>query len=70
MYLGMGTREVGDAAKDEKFTNDARELANILQQARLGERWLKVCIEEGAIHSEAAWAARFPHALEFLYSDS
>ncbi len=70
MYLGMGTHEVGDAAKDEKFANDARELAQILQQARLGEGWLKICIEEGATHSEAAWAARFPEALEFLYSDS
>jgi predicted alpha/beta superfamily hydrolase len=69
VYLGMGTREVGDTEKDEKITNDARELASILLQAQLGDHWLKVRIEEGASHTEAAWAARFPEALEFLYSD-
>ncbi len=69
LFLGMGTREVGDAAKDEKVANDARELANILLQAKLGDRWLKVRIEEGATHSEAAWAGRFPDALEFLFSE-
>lgn len=67
LYLGMGTREVGDPAKDEKVTNDARELAKILLDAKLGGDWLKVRIEEGAAHSEAAWATRFPDALEFLY---
>ncbi len=69
LYLGMGTREVGDPLKDEKVTNDARELEKILLQAQLGDHWLKVRIEEGASHTEAAWAARFPEALEFLYSD-
>ncbi len=69
LYLGMGTHEIGDPVKDEKITNDARQLASILQQAQLGESWLKVRIEEGASHSEAAWAARFPEALEFLFSD-
>lgn len=67
LYLGMGTREVGDPAKDEKVTNDARDLEKILVDANLGEEWLKVRIEEGAAHSEAAWAARFPEALEFLF---
>lgn len=66
-YLGMGTKEVGQPEKDEKVTNDARELAKILMDAKLGESWLKVRIEEGATHSESAWAARFPDALEFLY---
>ncbi len=69
VYLGMGTREVGVAEKDERVTNDARELATILREAGLDERRLKVRIEEGASHTEAAWAARFPEALEFLYSD-
>jgi predicted alpha/beta superfamily hydrolase len=70
VYLGMGTREVGEAEKDEKVTNDARELAKILLAAQLGEDWLKVLFEDGASHSESAWAARFPEALEFLYPAS
>jgi predicted alpha/beta superfamily hydrolase len=69
VYLGMGTREIGDPAKDEKIADDARELAEILRAAGLDEQRLKVNIEEGAVHSESAWARRFPGALEFLYSE-
>jgi predicted alpha/beta superfamily hydrolase len=67
VYLGMGTREVGNAAKDEKIVADVRELENILRSAGLGKGRLRVHIEEGATHNEGAWAARFPEALEFLY---
>jgi len=68
VYLGMGTREVGNAEKDERIVGEVRELETILREAALDERRLRVRIEEGATHSEAAWAARFPEALEFLYS--
>lgn len=68
IYLGMGTRELGNATKDEKMMNDVRELESILRRAKLGKARLKVLIEEGAAHDEAAWGARFPEALEFLYS--
>jgi predicted alpha/beta superfamily hydrolase len=68
VYLGMGTQEVGHAEKDERIVNDARELGSILRGAGLDEQRLKIQIEEGAPHSESAWAARFPTALEFLYS--
>jgi len=67
-YLGMGTREVGHAEKDERIVGDVRELETILRDAGLDEQRLKVRIEENASHSESAWAARFPEALEFLYS--
>jgi predicted alpha/beta superfamily hydrolase len=69
VYLGMGTREVGNAEKDAKVVGDVRELETILNEAGLDERRLRVRIEEGASHTESAWAARFPEALEFLYSD-
>ena len=69
VYLGMGTREVGNVEKDEKTVADARQLETILREAGLDERRLKVQIEEGATHTESAWAARLPEALEFLYSD-
>jgi predicted alpha/beta superfamily hydrolase len=68
IYLGMGTDEVGIAEKDAKIVEDVRELDGILRSAGLDETRLKVRIAEGATHSEAAWAARFPEALEFLYS--
>lgn len=68
-YLGMGTREVGHAEKDERIVGDVRELEAILREAGLDDQRLKVRIEEAASHTESAWAARFPEALEFLYSE-
>ncbi len=68
LYLGMGTRETGNAEKDAKIVGDVRELETILRVAGLDEQRLKVRIAEGAMHTESAWAARFPEALEFLYS--
>ncbi|MFY9558747.1 MAG: alpha/beta hydrolase-fold protein [Terriglobales bacterium] len=68
IYLGIGTRETGNPTKDERAVNDVRELERILRAAGLGEARLKVWIEEGAQHNEAAWGARFAVALEFLYS--
>jgi predicted alpha/beta superfamily hydrolase len=68
VYLGIGTREVGDAEKDKRAVRDVRELAKILRRAGLRKNRLKLWIEDGATHSEQAWAARFPLALEFLYA--
>lgn len=68
IYLGMGTQEVGNPEKDAKMVEGVRELESRLRACGLGEDRLKVRIDEGAGHNEAAWAARFPEALEFLYS--
>jgi predicted alpha/beta superfamily hydrolase len=68
IYLGMGTSEVGNSDKDERVVNDVRELENILHDAKLGPARLRVVVTEGGMHNEATWAARFPDALEFLYS--
>lgn len=68
IYLGIGTREVGDPSKDQRAVRDVRELAKILRGAGVRRGRLKVWIQQGAPHSEGAWAARFPQALEFLYS--
>jgi hypothetical protein len=64
----MGTREVGDAGKDAKIVEDVRQLERLLREAGLDDQHLKVRIDEGGTHSESAWAARFPEALEFLFS--
>jgi predicted alpha/beta superfamily hydrolase len=68
IYIGMGTREVGDSEKDARIVGGVRVLESILLAAGLDETRLKVRIQEGATHSETAWAARFPEALEFLFS--
>jgi predicted alpha/beta superfamily hydrolase len=69
-YLGMGTREIGDPQRDAKIVGDVRELDSLLREAGLDEHRLRVRIDEGATHSESAWAARFPEALEFLFFES
>jgi predicted alpha/beta superfamily hydrolase len=68
IYLATGTHETGNAEKDAKIVGDVRELESILRDAGLDEQRLKVRVVDGATHSESAWAARFPEALEFLYS--
>jgi predicted alpha/beta superfamily hydrolase len=67
VYLAMGTREVGNPIKDEKIVNDVREVEELMRASGMGEQRLKLRIEEGAKHTEGAWAARFPEALEFLF---
>ena len=69
IYVAMGTHEVGTPAKDERAVEEVRELESILLSAKLGTARLKVVIEEGATHTEAAWAGRFAEALEFLYRE-
>jgi predicted alpha/beta superfamily hydrolase len=68
MYVGVGTKEIGNPEKDAKTVDDVRDLALILRAAGLNDTRLRVRIEEGAAHTEGAWAARFPDALEFLYA--
>ena len=68
LYVGMGTREVGNAKKDAAIVDNVRQLERILRAANLDDKRFMVRIEDGATHSEASWAARFPEALEFLFA--
>jgi len=67
IFLAIGTRETGRSEKDEETVEDVRELEHIFRRAGLGAGRLKVEIDEGAPHSESAWARRFPQALSFLF---
>jgi len=49
--------------------DDVRELGAIMRRAVLSEKRLRLVIKDGARHSEAAWAERFPEALQFLFGD-
>jgi predicted alpha/beta superfamily hydrolase len=67
VYLGIGTAETGDVAKNVQFVNDLNALSDIMRRGGLHEQRLRVHIEEGANHSEGSWARRFPGALQFLF---
>jgi predicted alpha/beta superfamily hydrolase len=69
VYLGVGTTETSRAEINAETVANVRKLANLLRARRLGPRRLLTVVEEGASHSEDAWAARLPRALEFLYGD-
>jgi len=67
IYLGTGTAEVGREDRDRSVVDDVREFAGILRHAGLDDQRLRLVIEDGAKHHEAAWARRFPEALSFLF---
>jgi len=69
IYLGVGTAEAGSAERSQSVVDDVRELAAILRRAVLSEKRLRLVIQDGAGHNEAAWAERFPEALRFLFGE-
>ena len=67
IFLGVGTQESGQQERDQRIVDDVRALAHTFHLARLREKRVRVEIQEGATHCEAAWAGRFPHAATFLF---
>jgi enterochelin esterase-like enzyme len=67
MFLAAGTAEAGNAERSRSVVDDVRELAAIMRRAVLSESRLRLVIRDGAGHNEAAWAERFPEALQFLF---
>ncbi|EFJ50202.1 hypothetical protein VOLCADRAFT_89088 [Volvox carteri f. nagariensis] len=74
MFLAMGTKEYSGIRKetltpefDSRLVSLTHDLAALLESRGLmrGER-LQLVIEEGATHTEAAWAGRLPAALSSL----
>jgi hypothetical protein len=52
---------------NQETVANVRALESILRHAGLGAKRLKVVVQEGATHSEHAWAERLPDALTFLF---
>lgn len=67
IYLGVGTRETSRADWNEETVENVRRFEAILRGRGFGPRRLKVVVEEGATHSEGAWAGRLDGALTFLF---
>jgi predicted alpha/beta superfamily hydrolase len=77
VYLGVGTNEGGapDCRPDEPAHSNAYMIADvhrveaILQHAGLDSSRLRVVVAPCGTHTHAAWAARLPAALTFLFAD-
>jgi predicted alpha/beta superfamily hydrolase len=67
VYLGVGTTETSREEWNRETLANVLKLERILRRAGLGERRLRLRVAPGAAHSESAWAARLPEALEFLF---
>jgi hypothetical protein len=67
VYLGVGSAETWRDDWNRETVTNVRRLERILRTSGLGVRRLRVTVEEGAQHSEGAWAGRFAQALEFLF---
>jgi predicted alpha/beta superfamily hydrolase len=73
IYLGAGTNESGQPACDPaergepELVRDVRRFERILKDARVDAARIRVVVTPCAVHNEAAWAARLPEALTFLY---
>jgi len=69
MVIGIGTDEApyGNSQRSAQVVKDVQDLETILRKKGMGPSRLKVVVEEGAKHEEAAWSRRLPDALLFLY---
>jgi predicted alpha/beta superfamily hydrolase len=70
IFMAVGSQETGDQERSQEVVDSVHRLAKILRWNGLGPQRLKICVDEGATHSESAWARRLPAALEFLYEKS
>ena len=67
IYLGVGTTETSRDDWNEETLKNVLKLEGILKAAGVSERRRRLRVAAGATHSEGAWAARLPEALEFLF---
>ena len=63
IYIGVGSKEGGDALKV------AQEFESALRKKKMSAARAKLVIDEGGEANEAAWSSRLPEALLFLYGE-
>jgi predicted alpha/beta superfamily hydrolase len=68
IFLGIGTNETPSKEGSDLHVSSTRRLADVLHSQGLGDNRVKLVVTDGAEHNEQAWSARFPGAMEFLWS--
>ena len=71
MAISIGSNEVlnDDPGSSAELVKGVQELEAILRKKEMGPTRLKVEIEEGGQHNQAAWARRLPDDMLFLYGE-
>lgn len=70
LYIGIGTNEAYDDPQlGPQAVQQVQELDKILLKKGMGVSRLKVVVEQGGQHDQAAWSRRLPGALLFLYGE-
>lgn len=67
VFMAFGGKEVGDAAVNERLVGLVRQVEANFHAAGYDDANLRVVVEPDAAHTEAAWEARLPGALAFLF---
>ena len=76
IFLGVGTNERNApdcdvrAAAESELETDVRRLAETLERAGVGRERIQLVVTPCGRHDEAAWAARLPAALRFLFASA
>ena len=72
VYIGMGGQEASstgsDASLNALYVQAARELDQLLAERGVPETGRLLTIDPAASHNEAAWANRFPFAMQLLFA--
>ncbi len=66
-FIGMGTQETGDPARDSIYAEAATVLADHLVACGVPKKHVTLVIDDGAAHNENAWSQRFPDAARALF---
>ena len=69
VFIGFGGREADNPAVNDKLVGLVRLVEANFRAAGYDDSNLRVVIEPDALHSEPAWAARLPGALQFLFGE-
>lgn len=67
IFIAVGTSETSNPADAAEYLAAVQALADYYRARRFGEDRMKFVVAKDAIHSERAWAGRFPEALEYLF---
>ncbi len=71
VFLAMGTEETANAAYNRRLVEIMDELRSAFEDDGLTEAngRLRVVVEDGGRHNEAAWVRRLPDAFTFLFGE-